>query len=703
MSIFNQNLGLFGSSIQSGGQSTSSKISRRICASLLAGFMFAGVSTQAYTTNVLVNPGAETGDLTGWQQSLTGYKYAVLTNYSSGSSINLAHSGKYTFQLFDTTGDAAIMYQDYAAIAGSQWTATGYAISYASNYLSTTTSAHMQAVFYDSNNIVVPYPAAETYSTSGIYDSLFMDPNAASLIGLGIPAIVPPPAVDATGWMFLQTTNLNNDDPADYGGVDTALITPPLTAPPGTAKIRYEIYLINTSPSGGAVYWDDLALNKLNLTDPDITNPPVAVTVYGGGSAQFSVGAFHTGAHPNEKFHYQWQCNGTNLPATGGVNNIAFGTTTAATLNFTNCSSIASGMYDVVVTVNSAADGYTNSITSVPVPLNVLTLSPLQKANALNYPGVNAGFESNPVWPPWNFFNGAYFATAASVYGTSTTTVNVLDGASVALIGNNGDRDNGIWNAIPASPGTIWKAGGWAYISSLFDLSGGNTCRLQVWFKNAYNGTDSTVTNTPTYESFKLYGTGYTNADAQYVDINTNSPTYGQTLYHTQLPRDQWFYLPATNAVNDGGIGLTNDLPYATLPSGDFMVPTNAGTSYINVQVYGYVPVAADSPQPDLPGVTLAGVYWDDIQLFQVLPVTNLTASVSGGNVNLSFSAGAGLTYSVLYKTNLTDAAWNVLQSNIAAPLTWQTNTAATTTTWPLTVTDSTSGQHTRFYKVQSQ
>ncbi len=66
MSIFNKKLGPFGLSIQSGGNSTNSNISRLICSTLLAGFVVMCGSAQAYNANVLVNPGAETGDLTGW-------------------------------------------------------------------------------------------------------------------------------------------------------------------------------------------------------------------------------------------------------------------------------------------------------------------------------------------------------------------------------------------------------------------------------------------------------------------------------------------------------------------------------------------------------------------------------------------------------------------------------------------------------------
>jgi hypothetical protein len=80
------------------------------------------------------------------------------------------------------------------------------------------------------------------------------------------------------------------------------------------------------------------------------------------------------------------------------------------------------------------------------------------------------------------------------------------------------------------------------------------------------------------------------------------------------------------------------------------------------------------------------------MQLIQVVPVTNLTASVSGNNINLSFSAGAGLDYSVLYKTNLTDATWSVLANNITDLCTNVT----------VTVTDTLTA-HSRFYRVQVQ
>ena len=701
MSIFKNNLRLLGSSIQSGGHSTTLKVGRLVCAALIAGFIFVCGSAKAYTTNVLVNPGAETGDLTGWNVSLTGYIYVVSTNGTipgSGTSNFLAHSGSHTFQLFNTTATTSSMYQDYAAIAGSLWSPSCYAICYASNYFQPEANAHMQVAFYDVSNNVLP-SASSPSGTGGVYVSAFLDP--VDLSGLGVPSIIPPPAVDASGWLNLLATNLNTSDPATEATYEIPLSPIPttLTAPAGTAKIRYFIAFDNAGTDGGDVYFDDCALNKLNLTDPDITNPPVAVTVYAGSPATFTVGAWHTGAHPGEKLTYQWQYNGTNLPAAGGVNDIS-GTTTTPSLSFINLQGADSGLYSVFVTVKStggSSDGYSNSILSVPVPLTVLTLSPLQKANVL---GSNAGFEGNPAWPLWEPFNGAYFDTTNNFYDAAATIpVNVLDGTSVALIGANGDRDNGIHHAFSATPGSLWKAGGWVYLPSSNDFYDGNTCRIQIWFRDA-NG--NTVAGTPTFESFKLYGLGYTNTDAQYTNIDTSSSNFGQVGNHAQLPRDQWVFLPVTNIVNNGGIGIGDDLPYNTWSNGYFVVPTNSTVAQINFQVYEYCPVAADNPQADLTGNAADATYWDDMQLIQVLPVTDLKASVGGGNVTLSFSAGAGLNYAVLYKTNLSDATWNVLANNIAAPLSWQTNITSVGTTYPVTVSDTRTSR-SRFYRVQSQ
>jgi hypothetical protein len=673
MNISKSNLQSRHSSVQSGAPSTNARVTHQVCAIFLASLFCSG----AQAANVLVNPGAEAGNLTGWKVSNTGYTLVVSTNGTIPNTTNnySAHSGEYMFEQFDADVVTAYIYQDYPAIAGSQWSASVWAICYASNYFDSA-YAYMSVAFHDTNgNVVLDDPVNPDPGTFGVYGSVILDPNAPMWGGGWI--IAPPPAIDGSGWLYLPATNFYyHYIPANTNGAPgtniesgmAILVSTNLTAPPGTAFVRYQLEYDSSGTDAGAVYWDDCVLNKLNFSDPDITTNPVAAMVYSGSPASFTVGARK--AAKLEVLKYQWQLNGINLPPAGNTNDIA-GTTTNSTLTLTNCQLIDAGLYSVVV---SDTNG---SIRSVPVTLTVLC--PCPGPHPPNRLG-NPGFENAPSWVPWGPFN-CYF-----------TGVHVHSGYWAALVGASGVRDSGFYQVIKGvTPGSVWKAGGWAYISSSNDFFGGNTCRIQVWFKDA-NGVNIPA---PTYESFKIYGWGYTNADAQYTNIDTSSPYYGQVMYHDQLPRDTWCYLPVTNIVNNGGIGLGDDLPINTFPDGDFVVPTNANIAEINFQVYQYCPIAADNPQPDLMGCASDAVYWDDMELIQVLPVTNLTASVSGTNVNLWFWGIAGLDYKVLYKTNLTDSIWNVLTniptieySGFDIPV-------------PVTVSDPIAPQ-SRFYRVQA-
>jgi hypothetical protein len=698
MSISNKNLVQAGLSGQSGVRSNNFRIKQWSSAGLLACLfilLFGGV---AGAQNVLINPGAETGDFTGWNLSGgAGYKFVVSTNQyipNSAPSNYLAHSGKYTFELFDTTADSSYIWQDFPAIAGSQWSSSVYAISYASNYIGGAAGsgsvADLQVVFFDTNDNVVPYPP----SSYGVFGSQILDPDTNN-ITVGVTwATIPPMAVDATGWVYLQPTNLFSAYPATEGNYDSTGYPTTLTAPPGTAYVRFLLEYDNSSPPAGApVYFDDCVLNKVLASDPDISVNPVAASVFAGLPASFSVTATHTGAHPTEKFHYQWFFNKTNL-LTAGMNNISSPNTTTATLNFTNLQGSASGLYDCVVTL-TASDGYSNAIRSVPVPLTVQVLDPIQRVNLL---GANAGFENGGVnsFAPFLPFNGCYFAGPLSAnpnYGATTDPVVPYAGNWCCLVGANGDPDNGFHCSVPVTPGEVLKAGGYAFIASTNDFAGSNTCRMQIWFLLA-NGNPST--NDLLYESFTAYGLDYTNPSATYSNMDVSSPNYGQIMLHPQMTRDQWCYLGATNVTTQY---FTSASPYAqgndwvtnTLPNGYFVVPPDAAA--INYQVYLNVP-AAD-------GIATDAIYWDEMRLIQVTPVTDLKATASGGTVNLTFSAGAAQIYTVFYKTNLTDAVWNVLSSNVAAPMSWQTNTASVGVTYPVTVTDVPNG-HTRFYRVSS-
>ena len=189
-------------------------------------------------------------------------------------------------------------------------------------------------------------------------------------------------------------------------------------------------------------------------------------------------------------------------------------------------------------------------------------------------------------------------------------------------------------------------------ISSLNDFTSVNTERVQVWFVQVHQRNPGR--RLPILESFKIYGLDYTNSPAYlYTNVDVSSPSNGMVMLHDQLPRDQWCYLGVTNITDQyfsGNYPAGDDLPTNTLANGYFQVPV--GANYIKFQVYENNPGgnAADA------------VYWDEMRLTDLAPVPSLKATASGGSVNLTFSARPALSYTVLYKTNLTDTAWNIVE-----------------------------------------
>ena len=565
--------------------------------------------------NVLVNPGAETGDFTGWTP--VGTASVASTNdlyYNGGNPVGasniLTHSGEYCFKTYNNVGGATYIYQTVATTAGSQWSASVYALSHLQDYIALDSTAHMQLTFYDSTGTNI----------LAVYGSGILDPN-----NPGFPMTVNiSPATNSSGWIFLQANNQYSGVPASEGNWMTSVPTN-ITAPSGTAFLQFQMEF-DGGLDGGSVFWDDCVLYKLVGTDPDITTPPTALTVVSGQNATFSV----VGSG-NTTLSYQWKKGGSN------VSGSRVGGATTATLTITNCLASDAGSYSVVITDNNG------SIQSVPVALTVL--NPAAGNNAL---GPNAGFENAPNWAPWNPFNGTGLPSTNSTYYLVTNKVNVYDGEYCAQV-YDGGTDNGFWTHVACTPGSVWKAAGHAYITSTSDnLSASNTCRLQVWFQTA-GGTQVG----PTYESWKIFGLGYSNV-------------------YQMMPRDTWVYLPVTNVVD------ATDTPTNFVTS--FVAPPTA--TVINYQVYYYSPPGG--------GGTGGSVFWDDMELYQLQSVTNVTTSVSGNNLNLTFPTRGGLNYSVLYKTNLTDPSWNLLTNGIPG--------SGST----ITVSDPLTGPH-RFYEVETQ
>ena len=581
---------------------------------LLAGCL--ALCDAASAVNVLVNPGAETGNSTGWildqkasVASTNDFQWNGGVNYPPLASNILAHSGAYAFKTYQDQPGLTRIYQDFAVAPGSQWTASCFALSHQQDYISAGDNAHFQVVFYDATGT----------NALEIYGSDFLDP-----VDVGFPfTLIPPMAVDASGWVALTLNNGYGGDPASEGSW-LGTVAGNVTTPSQAAVLRYQLEYDNNSGGGGSMFWDDCVLDKVSGSDPDITTAPAAQIAVVGQTVSFAV--VGTG---NTTLSYLWTKNG------GAISGPRYSGITSATLVISNCLAADAGNYSVLV---SDANG---SIQSIPVSLTVQ--NPAQANNAL---GANAGFENAPVWSPWNPFNGTGLPSTNSTYYQVTNLVNVYDGRYCAQI-YAGGTDNGFWIHIPCTPGSVWKAAGHAYITStLDDFSASNTCRLQVWFQDGANNHIG-----PTYESFKIFGLGYNGV-------------------YPMMPRDTWVYLPVTNMV-DAADTPTNFVQ-------QFVAPP--GASVINYQVYYYHPAGNGG----------GSVFWDDMELYQLLPVTNLTASATGANVKLSWPSRGGSSYSVLFKNSVTDPNWSVLTSNILG------------TGGIVSVTDPIA-PGARFYRVQTQ
>src|SRR5580692_2631278 len=324
MSIFRKNSRLFGMPFQSNARRTNSNAGHLVCATVLAGFILCGGAKYAgaQQANVLLNPGAESG-LADWTPSLTGYIYTVTTNGVTLGQTNLVHSGAAAFELFDTTGDQAYIYQDIACAPGSQWAGSVWAASYASNYMQAGESAGVQVSFYDATNALLTASNAANTVLGNTYGSDFLDPSATPLFYW---ELAPPMAVNSNGWVQLPATNIYDTDPMQEAIIDNNFNpTNILYAPPRAAKVRYMLYFTNSADSGGDAYFDDCVLQEVVGTDPDISTAPLPITVYASSPATFTVVGVK--ALKPEILTYQWQKNGTNLPAAGSVNDIDGATT----------------------------------------------------------------------------------------------------------------------------------------------------------------------------------------------------------------------------------------------------------------------------------------------------------------------------------------------------------------------------------------
>jgi beta-glucanase (GH16 family) len=194
----------------------------------------------AAQTNILSNPGFESGNLVGW--NTFGPNNSVL------STIGYAHGGSFFYKVygqFNTTYNYAGIYQDNPAAPGSTYAADGWTFSLGSDG----GGIHGQDLIW----IEVTFRDS-SYNALALYRSTVVNSNI--LYSLG----------GVNKWIDLQITNQCSFTNASASILLPGTVTNTvsnLVAPPGTAYVRYQV-VFEQGPdnASGSMYFDDLTLNQ---------------------------------------------------------------------------------------------------------------------------------------------------------------------------------------------------------------------------------------------------------------------------------------------------------------------------------------------------------------------------------------------------------------------------------------------------------
>jgi beta-glucanase (GH16 family) len=194
----------------------------------------------AAQTNILDNPGFESGNYSGWITN--GPNSSVL------STIGYAHGGSFFYKVYGRSNSSynyAGINQDLPAAPGSTYSADGWTFSLGSDGggIHGQDLIWIEVSFRDSSN-----------NTLALYRSTVVDSNL--LYSLG----------GVNHWIDLQITNQCSFTNASAlillpGTVTNTVST--LVAPPGTASVRYQV-IFEQGPdnANGSMYFDDLTLNQ---------------------------------------------------------------------------------------------------------------------------------------------------------------------------------------------------------------------------------------------------------------------------------------------------------------------------------------------------------------------------------------------------------------------------------------------------------
>ena len=586
-------------------------------------------SARAFT-NYLANPGFETGNSTGWSDtyaashsvdSTAGYVYGSTTIHEP------AHSGQWTVKewgdFWGSFWQNHTIYQSIPAAAGSIWSADVWAYTATPDNIKGQNVAQLQVIFYNSLNAVLD----TAYSA-------VVDTNA-----------------PVNTWLHLVATN----------SVDG---TTNLPAPDGTASVRFGLFF-NQDPaqSGGSVYWDDANLIKTASTDPEISASPQDLTVIYGQTATFTVIA-----SGRTTLSYAWQKDGGPVTNGGRISGA-----TTATLTISNTTPDDVGSYSVTVTDNagpllSPSAGYL-TVLDPGILTNPASLQKIEGQSA-SFKVVAAG--SGTLTYAW-YNSAGSLSNGGRISGADTASL---------TISNLTVADSDSYYVIVTGLSQAQSASASLYVSAVAQASqlmrnGGFESGMTYW--TTWNGVAAETTTTggePIYDGSTccgIWGTG----GGTWNGINqsfTPAPGY---VYKASA----WFLVSSGGALTDAAMawlevnfyyqgGLIGNVQSAVISSNSVV------GVWTNVTAYAVAPARADEVRCQINYHAGGGggglIYIDDVSCLLRIPV-RITPSVSGTNLLLSFPTQVGVTNQILYKNDLSDATWQLLQT-VVGDLSGQAN-----------------------------